>query len=397
MKIALLTLTHNSNFGATMQCYALSKFLSEQRHEVVLINVHESFFDSYLRNNVVPNKRNLGLHIKKFLAKYFGIGEQPPIVYSWHNKIYSMIEEEKKKFAEFENKQLPPFSEVYNSFEDFTEKGYPKADLYIVGSDQVWNKKITQTNTCVYFFSFLKEEPRLSYAASLGGSANTLFTSEEIEEIKGLLHKFNSISVREEVGKTILNNVFNSDGEIVLDPTLLLDVKFYNELASLSSIEDKQFLFHYKFKINPEWWRAAELIANTLHLKHRADWQKHHIKNMNYNPVIGVTDWLKLIKTADFVMTDSYHGMLFSIIFRKQFIVVSTDENSRGRMLRILTSIGLEDRLYGSYDEIELNYKRWMNVIDYDSVTEKLFPIQEQSKKFLIESINKVKNQISVK
>ena len=391
MKIALLTLTHNSNFGATMQCYALSKFLTEHGHEVVLLNVHESFFDRYLRNNVVPNKRNIGLHIKKFVAKYLGIGEQPPIVYSWHNNVYSMIEEEKKKFAEFENKQLPLFTDVYYSDDDFKEKGYPQADLYIVGSDQVWNKKITQTNSGVYFFSFLNEEPRISYAASFGGSAKTLFTSEEIEKLKGLLHKFNSISVREEVGKTILNNVFNSDGEIVFDPTLLLDVKFYNELASSSSIEDKQFLFHYKFKINPEWWKSAELVASTLHLKHRADWQKHHIRNMNYNPVIGVSDWLKLIKTADFVMTDSYHGMLFSIIFKKQFIVVSTDENSRGRMLRLLTSMGLEDRLYGSYEEIDNNISRWTKVIDYEHVAEKLIPIQERSIKFLIESIEKVK------
>ena len=390
MKIAVLTLTHNSNFGATMQCYALSKFLSDKGHEVALLNVHEAFFDRYLRNNVVPNKKNLGLHIKKIAAKSLGIGEQPPIVYSWHNKVYSMIEEEKKKFSEFESKYLPPFSEVFLSEKDIAEKGYPKADLYIVGSDQVWNKKITSNNAKLYFFSFLKDEPRISYAASLGGSEQLLFSDDEIEQVCNLLKRFNNITVREEVGKNILNNTFKTNSEIVLDPTLLLDSSIYENIASTSTIEDEQFLYHYKFKINPEWWSSAELIANELNLKHRADWQKHHIKNMNYNPVIGVNDWLKLIKTANFVMTDSYHGMLFSIIFKKQFIVVSTDQNSRGRMLPLLKSIGLEDRLFSSYEEISNNPERWKTIISYDNVYCKLAPQQERSRclfNYCIESI----------
>ena len=224
MKVAILTFSKTTNYGAALQCYALSSFIQNAGHEVIIFNAP---LDSEEAINV-SLVRLILRKVKKTLKKIISSDKQSNSEFVR----YSRNEKEKKEdiywdkqvrllFESFNQTHLPPFTKELKNEQDFKEQ-YPQADLYIVGSDQVWNLSITQKQKQIFFFSFLKDEARISYAASFGGSTQWSGTKKETQEINQLLKKFKSISVRESSGISILHDVFHLNGVEVLDPTLLL-------------------------------------------------------------------------------------------------------------------------------------------------------------------------------
>ena len=252
MKVAILTFSRTTNYGAALQCYALSSFIRKAGHEVIIFNApldSEGAIEvslarlilrkikKTLKNIISSNKQSNS----EFVRYYRDEKEKKEDIY-WDNQV-------KLLFDSFNQTYLPPFTKELKNEQDF-KKQYPQADLYIVGSDQVWNLSITQSQKKIFFFSFLKDEARISYAASFGGSTQWLGTKEETQEIYRLLKKFKGISVRENSGISILHNTFHLNGVEVLDPTLLLSGTEYDKLAEKSDLEASQDLYAYKFIIN---------------------------------------------------------------------------------------------------------------------------------------------------
>lgn len=386
MKVAILTFSKTTNYGAALQCYALSSFIQNAGHEVIIFNAP---LDSEEAINV-SLVRLILRKVKKTLKKIISSDKQSNSEFVR----YSRNEKEKKEdiywdkqvrllFESFNQTHLPPFTKELKNEQDFKEQ-YPQADLYIVGSDQVWNLSITQKQKQIFFFSFLKDEARISYAASFGGSTQWSGTKKETQEINQLLKKFKSISVRESSGISILHDVFHLNGVEVLDPTLLLSSIEYDKLAEKSDLEANQDLYAYKFIINDIWLETLKFISKETESKLRMDCETIQLPNIPFNPVLSIEGWLKLIKTAKFVVTDSFHCTVFCILFKKQFIVSPSYSGGEGRMLSFLKKLGLEDRFYYTTKDIRKNTKAWKTPINYDKVYQKLNYHKEQSRKYLM-------------
>lgn len=386
MKVAILTFSKTTNYGAALQCYALSSFIQNAGHKVIIFNAP---LDSEEAINV-SLIRLICRKVKKTLKKIILSNKQSNSEFVR----YSRSEKEKKEdifwdkqvrllFESFNQTYLPPFTKELKNEQDFKEQ-YPQADLYIVGSDQVWNLSITQSQKKIFFFSFLKDEARISYAASFGGSTQWSGTPEETQEINQLLKKFKGISVRENSGISILHDIFHLNGVEVLDPTLLLSSIEYDKLAEKSNLEASQDLYAYKFIINDIWLETLKFISEETETKLRMDCETIQLPNIPFNPALSIEGWLKLIKTAKFVVTDSFHCTVFCILFKKQFIVSPSYSGGEGRMLSFLKKLGLEDRFYYTTKDIRKNAKAWKTPIDYDKVYQKLNYHKEQSRKYLM-------------
>ena len=389
MKIAILTFSQTTNYGAALQCYALSKYLQNLGHNIIIFNIPliieqkeklsslSSFFK--ISRNILSRLKRLIIVKKDTNAE--------SIRYVRNNKEKKedayWDEQTRLLFKSFNEKYLPTFTKEFLTENDLCDN-YPKADLYIVGSDQVWNPSITQKQKNIFFFSFLKDEPRISYAASFGGSSKWNLSQKENKEIQFLLEKFKGISVRENNGITILNNIFKLKGQEVLDPTLLLSTNDYIKLAQNSQLDGTSNLYAYKFIINDIWLSTLHFIAQETSSTLRMDCETIHLRNVPFNPTLSIEGWLKLIQTSKFIVTDSFHCTVFCVLFRKQFLVTPSYPGGEGRMLSFLKKLGLEDRFYFTTQQIRSNPNNWKRTINYDEVYKRLYHHKDLSIKYLM-------------
>jgi len=391
MRISILTFCKTINYGAALQCYALSTYLKSQGHRVSIINLELP------SNNSNGKKRSL---LRRIVSKIIRtardlIISKPNVTgeyerYKTSSDKYIIYEKETwKLFNDFSENRIGGFTSLFTSYEDIKDS-YPQADLYIVGSDQVWNPQITGRNVLLYFFSFLNNEPRISYAASFGGSEQIDFGEDGTIEVKRLLSKFNAISVRDHIGLNIMNQQFNLPSRQVVDPTLLLDPSLYAELADESKEDAKGYLYEYKYIINDSWVNQIKEIASHLNLKVRSDGEFIDLDEFEYHPVQSIQGWLKVIKTADFIVSDSFHCTIFCILFKKRFVTTPSYKGGEGRMLSLLKDLGIENRFFYNIADIQNRKDLVYNPIDYDTVYQKLDKLSGESKRYLIDEISKV-------
>lgn len=386
MKIAILTFNKTTNFGAALQCYALSTYLKQIGNDVSIINLA-------LPGSVAvkpPLYRRLLSKVRKVLLSAFCREKQSSEFDRYPIPNSKYVEIDQKMQHEFDAFQIDKIGNVSRLFttEKELRENYPKADFYIVGSDQVWNPQITGRNAMLYFFSFLNDEPRMSYAASFGGSEQVSFTERQVKQLPEQLKKFKAISVREGTGVNILRNRFDIKSELVVDPTFLLNMDNYKRLAEESLEEGKGFVFVYKFIINDYWVEIINYVAKELNLKVRNDSEYIQIPNFRYNPYLNIQGWLKLIQTSDFVISDSFHCTVFCILFRKKFLTAPSYANGEGRMLSLLRDVGLEERFCYTTAEVKDKLPLLCEEINYDVVFEKLNLKIENSKSFLQAQLN---------
>ncbi|MGR3812136.1 polysaccharide pyruvyl transferase family protein [Jiulongibacter sp. NS-SX5] len=353
MKISILTFHKANNYGALLQCYALSSVLKSKGHSVELLNFN-------------LHKTSLSRSVKAKLRNY----------------IYT------KRLDKFRTEKLPLESCLYNSFEDLQRK-QPKADLFIVGSDQVWNYDITKDDLGIYFFNFLEGSiSRMAYAASFGLSNWNL--GEREQEIAGYLGKFLAIGIREKEGLNILKSKFNIEAHNVLDPTLLL-----NDYSGLikPALNKNENLVGYKFEKGGEWLDVLKYLSGETLTKPVSLNDNVLHKGILSIPIPRVEKWLSSLYNSAFIITDSFHCMVFAIIFKKQFIAMPANPKRVGRMKSLLESLNLENRFYNDYDEI---YSRsdWREEIDFIAVHKKLEVLRSYSFEFLDEALKQVPNAI---
>lgn len=350
MKIGLLTFPHSPSIGASLQMFALYEALEKMGHIPEVINYQNTYM--YKRKHMGEN--NFYLYLTRIISYKTSL-----------------------RFKRFESNLVFNPQKIISSKEELQQIS-KKYDYIIVGSDQVWNPNITGGDLS-YFLNFCEDYKKISYAASFG--VNEL--NFEFKAITSkLLKKIPSLSVREEVGSKIVKNLINRDVPIVLDPTFLLKMDFWNKIISNRNLVDKPYIFSFVFNKNKD---------NTLFLNKLSTDKglpvvvisdnplRRSTKKINYVSGIGPKEFLKLIKGAEYIVTDSFHGTVFSILFNKTFFVsMSTKTNSR--LETLLSSLELNSQI------IDNNLMN-LNDIKYNYVNQKIDLLRDYSMNFLLTSI----------
>jgi len=367
MKIGILTVPFNNNYGGFLQAYALKTVLEKMGHNVLFIN---------RQRNPSKSLKFLGyrLLVKLHLIKDF-IGDKK-------REISANTDVFKKKY-------LSPISPAYYSSKELKDCLKYGLDLLIVGSDQVWRYKYSLDSIDDFYFGFISGDnpiPRISYAASFGTDIID-YPNNKIRIIKPLLTRFRAISVREESGIDLLTKFFGvpaSKVQAVLDPTLLLNVFDYLTLFQDINNEAGDYVFTY---ILDREIIGEEVLDQYITKKclRRIDGKAQTGDLTSLKMIEPVEKWLSNIYYADFVITDSFHGTVFSILFNKPFISIANPVRGITRLQDLLSRFGLKERLVTNLDSTSLCLLD--KQIDWESVNCILNERKEESLHFLIESI----------
>ena len=346
MKIGIITWFLGGNYGTNLQAIALQYYLKTKGHEVELLN----FAPPRSSNN---KKRD-------FLTRLFNQPEKYAMKY-FANKFEKEISYKKKKMETTLNK-FCEFTNKIESVEDFIRE-CNAFDLLICGSDQIWNPNWYHR---YYYADYPKIKARkISYAPSLGVNS---ISEEKVNEIERSLKSFDAISVRENIGAKLLSNISPIEPQVVVDPTLLLNANDWSKITSNKSISDKYILSMF-LTDNLRHWHAANNFSKKKKLKHVVIpyCGISYLAGDQLYADAGIEEFLGLIKNADYVLTDSYHVMVFCLIFNRQFIPFQrfkedkhTSQNSR--IKNLLEIAGIQERLlqYGTrkIPEVKnINYK----------------------------------------
>lgn len=341
MKIAILTLPPRENYGGILQVYALQTILERMGHCVTII-------DEPYKLERIPTIQMFLRICKRIIFKYL-------LRVNCH--IFIEREMERLRFTIRQNMECFMSKylhrKVYNNVYDIKEGEY---DAIIVGSDQIWRYKYYKpiSNAFLYFTRDW-DINRIAYAASFGID---YWDYDEIEtkRCREMVKLFKAISVRENSGISLCKKYLNVDAKWVVDPTMLLSKFDYNSLIETIDTEPcKGNLFCYILDQSDDKKKLINRIAEEKKLKPFEMTEndgdvKNNVKGLIKKPV---EYWLKAFRDSEFIITDSFHACVFSIIFGKSFVVVGNKERGLARFDSLFKRFNLKDNLlYTSSDYI---------------------------------------------
>lgn len=348
-KIGIMTWYKYLNYGTALQSSALYRVVKSMGYDAELINY-------------VPYTRYIGdekFHMLKTISKIinkkilFGSGKRTSEIL-FNDYLNKRISESKKVLT---------YSELGTLSSDY--------DAIVCGSDQIWSPLCFDDN---YYLPFVPTDKKIAYAPSIGS-----FTIENksIENtISELVSSFKHLSIREEQGAKIIKDISGKEAKIVLDPTLLLNINEWREYSSsnLTKKINKPYILCYSLEPTNKYKKFVKKISNHLDLDVFYLSTKTSIESY-YKQVpfdVGPSEFVSLIDNAEYICTDSYHGMIFSIIFNKPFSIFKRFDdndpmNQNSRVLDLLKLLKLENRLFtcnSKIDDIlEIDYTYANNVI----------------------------------
>lgn len=377
MRIGILTLPPHANYGGILQAYALQTVLERMGHEVVV-------FDCPLRKFKLPIWKKPLCYSKRIIKRYI-LQDKSTLI----NKEKIDLEKElyfRKNTQPFINAHIHRY--VVRKLEDIKEDDI---DAIVVGSDQIWRmlyfKPVWLTERAANaFLAFTAgwNIKRIAYAASFGNN-NPEIPEGEIEDCRKAVSLFNAVSVREESGVKICKDLFGIDAQWVLDPTMLLRSDDYIKLidSNIGQSRSSGTLMSYVLDENSDVSELRATIAKEKNL--RINITNIAVNGKEQNELIAqppVENWLQSFLGANFVINDSFHACVFSILFHKQFIVYGNKDRGMERFTSLLGMFGLKDRLVTSSSE----YKPLPD-IDYDKVDRILNEKRQEAMSFLESSL----------
>lgn len=364
MNILVVTLHRVWNFGSVLQAYATQEILSNLKHKVTIadyiqprfkrtslyLSFPDKFKNSFLKKNLYrilmfPMRLRLDILFSRFMRKL-------SLTPKKHHDVSSMKE----------------LGQAY--------------DIFVTGSDQVWNSLYNGGVDKALFLDFAPEEKkRTAYAASFGMD---YIPTEQKNEIFALAKKYHAISVRESSAIDLLperNDVVN-----VLDPTLVLNSDFWGQFASKRRVKEKYLLLYALHGCNDHILSLAKKIAAlngwkivSMNYGFKSLSQYKFDKYLSPN---SPEDFVSLIKNAEYVIADSFHGMAFSINFNREFLAVLPDR-FECRLLDLIKVLDLEDRITSP----DITIEKATKPIDWKSVNGRLEKEREISRRFIKEAI----------
>lgn len=372
MKIAILTLRLFKNYGGILQNYALSTFLRQNGYDVKTINIVWTYQLTGIRKYYIWLKRLIKSVLRR---KWIPLDQE--------KKLRTNERLAAEKINVFKKKYIPLTEKVYYlpgaDFSDINDE----YDAIIVGSDQVWRPKYT-LGIKKYFLDFADDRiKKIAYAASFGTDENE-YSFKESQVCGKLLQRFNAVSVREESAISLMGNklCWKVNAIQTLDPTMLLDISDYKSLVG--QITDSNKIFVYILDNNASKQVLVEKAEKTLGIESFTI-TPEGMNNESAYVMPPVESWLKALLESKFVITDSFHGCVFSILFNKPFYVYGNKSRGKSRFESILKIFNLLSRYVDEDKSIEsLEFK---NDIDWKVVNYLLNKKRQISKQFLLESL----------
>lgn len=378
MKIGILTQPLRNNYGGLLQCWALQQTLERLGHEPWIIQREYRYAKDTTFCYVV--------NLLKSAVKHF-LRHTPVCVLN--SKQRAIISRNTSSFVQ--GNIVPRTTQIYSNSglkEAVAKAGF---EAYVVGSDQVWRKSYSPKIEN-YFLDFVYSRTnirRISYAASFGLDS-WQYNSRETRKIQRLVRKFDAVSVREKSAVSMCRQFLDVEACHVLDPTLLIDGSMYDKLiADVKEPMMSADVCTYFLDANERKEKLAEYVANKLQVQQYSIMPKRRITSANVRENINeciypsVELWLYSLKNARFVITDSFHGTVFSIIFNRPFWVVANENRGTTRIDGLLEDFGLQDRMVSLE---ELPHRVDME-IDWEKVNAIRKKRKEQSLSFLRDSL----------
>ncbi len=366
LKISTITCHNVYNYGATLQEYALLHFLQSMGYDAQTINYKPPYLSGHFDLWKISNPS-----YNYFPVKYLYLLLKLP------GRLKNL--KRKKQFDKFEQNYIRTTNQLYRSNEEI-KKNLPESDIYICGSDQIWNPVFSNGKDPAFYLDFVPgNKKKLSYAASIATDQIPdnlkAFVKEKVEHL-------DAISVRETSAVRILNQLGINDVSQVMDPVFLLDKNEWEKLIDTDQQFNEPYLLIYDADNNPNIKHLAQKMA-----------RKHNWKIYTLSPKLNYADqsfylsgpdtFLALINKAEFIISNSFHAVAFSLIFQKQFVVFNRKENINTRMRDIVNLLGINNTLL-AYDEKkdDVNYE-----IDYHKISKKINFHIDKSKDFLKNAI----------
>lgn len=365
-KIGIITFHNSYNCGSMLQAYAMQTYLNKNykiESEIIdFANDGQRFVYS-----VYDQRRN----IKGFLKN---------IIIFFYRK---SIKENFDSYEKFKVENLKLSKEKYTKEDDLKDKKY---DIVITGSDQVWNITIEDGDTA-YFLPWVKQARKVAYSPSFGAK-NILKYSSNPNVYEQYLKSFDFLSIRENNGKKWIKELTNIDVPVVLDPTLLLEASDYEKIIDTKIQIPDKYIFYYSPGYNKKINKLVSKISKKYKLPVIAFNKKSFVtkgmmlSNFKLPPIENPSIYLTLIKNATITITTSFHGTIFSTIFRKCFWTIKNGGmfGDDDRVITLMNKLNLEDRLISMDFNSDFDY---LKEKDYSPYEKLLKEEQKESKKYL--------------
>lgn len=367
-KIGIITFHNSYNCGSMLESYAIQTIIKNNGSNPEIINFsnigQKNVYSVFSKNNSVKNIiKNILIfpHKKRIL----------------HNNL---------KYEEFKNKNFF-LSKEYSDMSELKDDDY---SIVVAGSDQIWNITIEDGDDA-YFLPWVKHAKKVAYSPSFGAK-NILEYSNNPDKYRKMINDFSALSIREKNGQKWIKELCGKDVDVLLDPTLLLDKSYYEKLEDDSFCINDKYIFFYSPSFDLKICKYVQKIAKKYNLKvitwSTKSYYIKHIKRFEFilpeyeSPSI----YLSLIKNATLIITTSYHGTIFSTIYKKNFIVVKNGGmyGNDDRVKTLLEQVRMEDRLLPFDFDSNYNY---LSNIDYSNYDKYLPLLKEKSINYIKENI----------
>lgn len=379
--VGVCTKYFHESYGGMLQAYATTKALEKREIEYELVR-YEKNLTLTQKVKSVPRLLNKVLLNDKYemLLKEVGIRMHPE--FAKNNAIRV------SEFDKFKKAHYTKLSPVFKGYSDLC-KGAERYSAVITGSDQLWSPAGLPTN--FYNLMFVPNDVRkISFSSSFGVDEIPQYQKKRTAEY---LRRIDFISVREMRGKEIVKELTGRDVPVTLDPTLLLSKEEWNVIAGDEKQFGEPYVFAYFLGANKSYREEAKKLAKEKQLKivtlrHMDRYNESDENFGDFAPYdVDPARFLSILKGAEYVLTDSFHGVCFSVIYEKDFMVFNRYESSspiskNSRIDSLCYNLGLEGRRYdGDIHRID-------EKTDYDSINENLFNLKKSSNEYLDKALN---------
>ncbi len=368
MKSGILTFHYAHHYGAQLQAYALMKAISSLDIDCEIIN--------YVRKDSIEGS---SLFRKGLSARALLSNANTLLNYGKFNRRY-------RRFESFVKDDMRLSEKFYGTYDELAADA-PGYDVYVCGSDQIWNPLIYKENTFdpAFFADFARVGRRIAYAPSFGISS---IPEDKRELLKGYLEKFDCLSAREMQGGKIIGDITGRDAMTVLDPTLLLTGEQWEELSSTPSFKEP-YLLCYFISDARKYSGFVQTLAEKYKMPVVSLCGARRVVPQTRHIVLdaGPKEFLGLFRNASAICTDSFHGTVFSINFEKEFYCFESSQKGEkavnSRLNNILGKLDLTERIFSTKMELQKfagSISEADGLIDYQKVNSILR--QELSRSF---------------
>jgi len=369
----------NANYGGVLQAWALQRTLKSLGHEVDV--------DSTRTDELATWKTHI-----RHAIRHAAVRSIPPALVPgrlWAFFYRDVIKAPVLEFSAAEMSTVP----LYLSSGNVDPVRLADYTAFVVGSDQVWRPQYVDVRS--YLLDFLPNRfsgPRVAYAASFG-TANPHFTDSLVEATAPLARKFTEVSVREESGRQLCRELWGIEAKRVVDPTLLVPESAYLALAEKADVPPildglVSYILDSDGELAASTRRASSALGAPLievrsqpGRRRRQGWSGASVARR-----MSIYEWLLHFSTAKYVVTDSFHGCVFAVIFRKQFAVVPNEARGRARFETFLGDLGLESRSVENLDDLRRTLEE---PIEWIAVEQRLSELRDFSISFLTRALDR--------